>query len=76
MTFAWDSAEIGPMDAKLAAKVMLDGKSAAEIDEAAKEFAALQNSAASAARHGYVDAVIDPAETRKHLVYAFEMLFV
>ena len=34
-----------------------------------------KNSASSAARHGYVDAVIDPAETRKHLVYAFEMLF-
>ena len=56
-------------------RIELDGKGADEIDAAAKEFAALQNSASSAARHGYVDAVIDPAETRKHLVYAFEMLF-
>jgi acetyl-CoA carboxylase carboxyltransferase component len=63
------------MDAKLAAKLMYDGKDAALIDEKAKEYAALQNSAESAAKRGYVDNIIDPADTRKHLVYAFEMLF-
>ena len=75
LVFAWPDAEIGPMDAKFAAKVMYDGKSAEEIDAAAKEFAALQNSAASAARRGYVDQIIEPQDTRKHLIYAFEMLF-
>ena len=54
---------------------MYDGKSAEEIDAAAKEYAALQNSAASAARRGYVDQIIEPQDTRKHLIYAFEMLF-
>ena len=75
LTYAWPDAEIGPMDAKLAAKLMYDGKDAATIDEKAKEYAALQNSAESAAKRGYVDNIIDPADTRKHLVYAFEMLF-
>lgn len=75
LVFAWPDAEIGTMDAKFAAKVMYDGKSAEEIDAAAKEYAALQNSAASAARRGYVDQIIEPQDTRKHLIYAFEMLF-
>lgn len=75
LVFAWPDAEIGTMDAKFAAKVMYDGKSADEIDAAAKEYAALQNSAASAARRGYVDEIIEPQDTRKHLIYAFEMLF-
>jgi len=75
LVFAWPDAEIGTMDAKFAAKVMYDGKSADEIDAAAKEYAALQNSASSAARRGYVDQIIEPQDTRKHLIYAFEMLF-
>ena len=29
----------------------------------------------SAAGHGYVDAVISPADTRKYIIGAFEMLF-
>lgn len=74
LTYCWPDAQIGPMDAKLAAKVMC-GDNAAEADKAAKEFADLQNSADSAAKRGYVDAVIEPEDTRKHLVYAFEMLF-
>ena len=31
--------------------------------------------AASAAARGYVDRLIDPADTRKYLVAAFEMLY-
>ena len=45
------------------------------IDRKAAEYEALQDSAASAARRGYVDAVIDPKDTRKHVIAAFEMLF-
>lgn len=75
MTFAWPTAEIGAMDAKLAAGIMYSGESASVIDEKAKEYADLQNSALSAAKRGYVDSIIDPDDTRKHLVYAYEMLF-
>ena len=75
LTFAWPNAEIGTMDAKLAAQIMFDGMSSDVVSEKAKEYAALQNSALSAAKRGYVDNIIDPEDTRKHLVYAFEMLF-
>ena len=46
MTYAWENAEIGMMDAKLAAKIMYDGQDAAVINEKAAEYAALQSSAA------------------------------
>lgn len=75
MTFAWPNAEIGTMDAKLAAKIMYADASAAEINEKAAEYASLQTSAVSAARRGYVDTIIEPAETRKYVIGAFEMLY-
>lgn len=75
MTFAWPNAEIGTMDAKLAAKIICDGKDSAAIDACAKEYAALQTSAESAAKRGYVDEIIEAADTRKYVIGAFEMLF-
>ncbi|MCI5584139.1 MAG: carboxyl transferase [Lachnospiraceae bacterium] len=75
MTFAWPEAEIGTMDARLAAKIICDGQGAEAIDTCAKEYAALQNNVTSAARRGYVDAIIEAADTRKYVIGAFEMLF-
>lgn len=75
MTFAWPDAEIGCMDAKLAAKIMYEGQGADVINEKAAEYAALQTSAESAAKRGYVDTVIDAPETRKYVIGAFEMLY-
>ena len=75
ITMAWPTAEIGTMDAKLAAKIMYDGKGAEVINEKAAEYAALQTSVVSAAKRGYVDQVVDAADTRKYVIGAFEMLF-
>lgn len=75
MTYAWPNAEIGTMDAKLAAKIICDGKDADQIEACAKEYAALQTSVESAARRGYVDQIIEACDTRKYLIGAFEMLF-
>ncbi|HKM21850.1 MAG TPA: carboxyl transferase domain-containing protein [Lachnospiraceae bacterium] len=75
MTFAWDTASIGMMDATFAAKIMYDGKGADVIDEKAKEYAELQASAVAAAKRGYVDQIIQAADTRKYVIGAFEMLF-
>ena len=44
------------------------------MNECAKEYAYLQTSAVSAAKRGYVDAIIEPADTRKYVIGAFEML--
>lgn len=75
MVFAWDSAEIGTMDAKLAAKIICSGQGADKIDECAKEYAELQNNVVSAAKRGYVDTIIAAEDTRKYVIGAFEMLF-
>ena len=74
MTFAWDSASIGMMDANMAAKIMYADKPEV-ISEKASEYAALQTSAVAAAKRGYVDSIIAPADTRKYVIGAFEMLY-
>lgn len=75
MVYAWQNAEIGMMDAKLAAKIMYADKDAAVIDEKASEYRELQSSPMAAARRGYIDTIIEPEDTRKYLIGAFEMLF-
>ena len=75
ITIAWPDAEIGTMDAKLAAKIICDGQGAEAIDACAKEYAALQTSAVSAAKRGYVDQIVAPEDTRKYVIGAFEMLY-
>ena len=75
VVYAWPSAEIGMMDAKLAAKIMYADKDAATISEKAAEYKELQSSPLSAARRGYVDTIVEPADTRKYVIGAFEMLF-
>ena len=75
MVFAWDNAEIGTMEANLAAKIICNGQGADKIDECAKEYAALQNNVVSAAKRGYVDSIIAAEDTRKYVIGAFEMLF-
>ncbi len=75
MVFAWDTAEIGTMDAKLAAKIICNGQGADKIEACAKEYEALQNNVESAAKRGYVDAIIKAEDTRKYVIGAFEMLF-
>ena len=75
IVMAWNDAKIGTMDSKLAAKIMYEGQGADVINEKAAEYEALQTSAASAAKRGYVDRIVDAAETRKYVIGAFEMLF-
>lgn len=75
LVYAWPTAEIGMMDAGLAAKIMYAGSDAATMNEKAKEYAALQSGVETAAARGYVDAVIEPADTRRYVIAAFEMLF-
>lgn len=75
ITMAWPDAQIGTMEGRLAAKIMYDGQGAEVINEKAAEYDALQLGALSAARRGYVDQMIEAADTRKYVIGAFEMLF-
>lgn len=81
LVYAWPDAMIGMMDPKEAAKIMYADEiekasdSAAMINDKAETYRLLQSSALSAARRGYVDDIINAAETRARLIAAFEMLF-
>ena len=74
MVYAWDSAEIGMMDASLAAKIMYAGADAATLNEKAAAYRTLQSGVDSAAERGYVYTVIDTADTRKSVIGDVEML--
>lgn len=75
ITMAWPTAEIGTMEAKFAAQIMYEGQGSEVIAEKTKEYAALQTSARSAAKRGYVDQIVEAVDTRKYVIGAFEMLF-
>ena len=76
LVFAIEGVQIGMMDAKLAANIMYSGtKDITLLEEKAAEYASLQASAEAAAKRGYVDSIIPAESMRKHLIYAYEMLF-
>lgn len=75
LVYAWPQAKVSAMDAELAAKILYEGASAAELKEKAAEYDALQGSINAAARRGYVDRIVEPVDTRKYLIAAFEMLY-
>lgn len=81
MVFALPYTEVGMMDAKAAVEIIYEEDllkaedKAAVISEKAAQYSVLQGSSESAAKRGYIDNIIAPEEARKHLAYAFDMLF-
>lgn len=81
VVYAWKNASIGMMDAVPAVKIMYakeigeSDNAAVLINEKAAEYSKMQASALAAAKRGYVDDIIDAADTRKRVIAAFEMLF-
>ncbi|MCR5624076.1 MAG: carboxyl transferase [Lachnospiraceae bacterium] len=73
MEFALPNVKVGLMDANIAAKIMYPNADKDEIKTRAKEFNEKTDVKASASR-GFIDAIIEPASVRKHLLFAFEML--
>ena len=65
--YAWPNAQIGAMKGQLASKV-LKNVSATEYDET-------HNSAVAQARRGYIHKLVDPQDTRKYLLSAFDLLY-
>jgi len=80
MNYAWPTAEIAVMGAKGAAEIIFRKEITEAEDPQEKwlekeaEYAQLFANPYNAASHGFVDEVIEPAETRKKLLRAFEML--
>ena len=81
LVFAWPEAVIGMMNAESAVRIIYseeiqESKASADlIQEKAALYQKEQAGVEAAASRGYVDAVIDPAATRKHVIAAFEMLY-
>ncbi len=75
LVFAWPNAKIGMMDAAMAAKIMYPDADAVELEKQTAAYGKLQASVQAAAERGYVDRIVEPADTRKYLVAAFEMLY-
>lgn len=79
LVLALDCANVGVMDAKVAAQILCEDEIKKEadtktaLDAKAKEFDELQAGAEGAARRGYVDNVIKGESVRKHLIYAMQM---
>ncbi len=74
VTYAWPDTSIGMMDATKAAGIMY-ASNPSVINEKAAEYQALQDSAISAAKRGYVDRIVEPVDTRKYVISAYEMLY-
>jgi propionyl-CoA carboxylase beta chain len=80
MNFAWPSAEIAVMGAKGAAEIIFKREISTAPDPEAKwkEMEQLYSETFAnpyrAAERGFIDEVIEPADTRKKLIKAFKML--
>jgi acetyl-CoA carboxylase carboxyltransferase component len=80
MVFAWPSAEIAVMGAEGAVNIIYRREIAAAEDKESKrrekieEYEQLLYNPYIAARRGYIDAVIQPAQTRSRLIAALETL--
>lgn len=81
MVYAWPELGFGMMDPKSAVKIIYaEDINASDdkikfIDEKNAEYKKAFSSVESAAARGYVDMIVDPAETRKYVISAFEMLY-
>ena len=80
VVFAWPTAQVSVMEPEAAVNVMYadewkDAENAAQLKaEKLAEFEEKNSSAYTAAGHGYIDDIIEPAATRKRLIASLEML--
>ncbi|MDP9075796.1 MAG: acyl-CoA carboxylase subunit beta [Bacteroidota bacterium] len=80
MNYAWPTAEIAVMGAKGAAEIIFKREITSAADPEAKwrekeqQYAEIFANPYRAAERGFIDEVIEPAETRVKLIHAFKML--
>ncbi len=80
VVYAWPGSVIAPLDVPAAVQVLMNGKLKGQADaqakraELEKEYADNIADGLNAARHGYVDDVIEPSESRMMLIAALEVL--
>jgi acetyl-CoA carboxylase carboxyltransferase component len=72
LTFAWPGAELGVMAARQAVRII--HKREPDLDRLADRYASEHLGALVAARNGFIDEVIAPAETRERVAWALATL--
>ena len=78
--YAWPTASIGIMPAQSAVHIMYGDEimkakdQTALMQEKLDEFEEMQSSPYAVAARGYIDDIIKPSTTRKHVIAAFELL--
>lgn len=78
IVYAWRTAKIGMMDGEAAVKIMYADElenGTATLSEKVKEYEAVQGDIYTAAARGYIDSFVEPVDTRKYIIGAFEMLY-
>lgn len=81
LVYAWPDAKIGTMDSDAAVRIIYEKEmkkaedAVAFLNEKKAEYEALQLNVKAAAARGYVDSIIEPENTRKYVIAAFEMLY-
>ena len=71
---AWPSAELAVMGAEQAARILRRGADADEVADYVSDYEDTYLNPYVAAERGYVDSVIDPADTRRELIDTLDML--
>ena len=74
LCLAFPDAEMGIMDADLAAKLICADDKEADLSKVAAVFDEKQSGVVNALRRGYIDRLVNPADARKYLIAGFEML--
>lgn len=72
LVYALSDISIGTMEAEIAAKILI---SECEKKDEKLRLLKEENTVLSAAKKGYVDVIISREAARKHLIYAFDMLY-
>ena len=70
--FMWDGAKVNLINAKQAVEILYPQADSTMIEQRIADYEKSHSGARALARHDYVDKVIDPADSRKYLVGAFE----
>lgn len=75
IVYAWPDTQISLLEAEAAINIMYaDELKTSDKQEKIEQYRQNQSSPYTAAKRGYVDDIIEPAETRKYLIVALEML--
>eukprot|EP01025_Chloroclados_australasicus_P042165 TRINITY_DN4488_c0_g1_i6.p2 TRINITY_DN4488_c0_g1~~TRINITY_DN4488_c0_g1_i6.p2 ORF type:complete len:219 (+),score=18.01 TRINITY_DN4488_c0_g1_i6:182-838(+) len=74
VNLAWPTAEVAVMGAEGATKVIFKDSDATALAEEAKRYSEAFYTPVAAAKHGYIDAVIQPVDTRRIVAQSFDRL--